>query len=132
MSQLNLDSYTVLDCEPLHDLKGHLINLLTELPHIMLGECKRSVSELLQHLLYSKKQNGYSGSDLRIALIETNKLVQFQYENIKKLLSTAVKMSECLYALCDKRTPKSVLQLYNTQLGFIMNFVKHFFLNLRR
>ncbi len=75
------------------------------------------MSELLQHLLYSKQQNGYSGSDLRIALIETNKLVQFQYgidENIKKLLSTAVKMSECLYASCDKWTPKSVLQLYNT------------------
>ena len=32
-SDLNLDQYTVLDCEPLHDLKGHLINLCKELPH---------------------------------------------------------------------------------------------------
>ena len=27
LSDLNLDEYTVLDCEPLHDLKGHLIHL---------------------------------------------------------------------------------------------------------
>ena len=32
----------VLDSELLHDLKGHLINLLTELPHILSGECKKS------------------------------------------------------------------------------------------
>ena len=29
---LNFSHYAVLDSEPLHDLKGHLINLLTELP----------------------------------------------------------------------------------------------------
>ena len=29
---VNLTEYTVLDCEPLHDLKGHLPHLLTELP----------------------------------------------------------------------------------------------------
>ncbi len=29
LSELNLNAYTVLDCEPLHDLKGHLINLLS-------------------------------------------------------------------------------------------------------
>ena len=116
LSQLNLGSYSVLDSEPLHDLKGHLINLLTEIPHLFSGECKRIVLELLEHLLFSKKQNGYSGSDLRIALIEANKLVNSQSDldvTIKELLSTAVKISECLYASCDKHSPKTVLQLYN-------------------
>ena len=32
IQETNLSQYTVLDCEPLHDLKGHLANLLTELP----------------------------------------------------------------------------------------------------
>ena len=115
LSELNLELYTILDSEPLHDLKGHLINLLTELPHILSGECKQLTSELLTHLLYSKKQNGYSGSDLRVSLIEANNLLQFQdvTEDIKLLMSTAVKMSECLYSCAEKRTPKSILQLYN-------------------
>ena len=52
LSDLNLGSYCVLDCEPLHDLKGHLINMLTELPHILSGEPKKRVSDLLE------QQNG--------------------------------------------------------------------------
>ena len=48
-SEINLHGYTVLDCEPLHDLKGHI-------PHILTGESKTCVCELLQHLLLSKKQ----------------------------------------------------------------------------
>ena len=55
------------------------------------------------------------GSDLRVALIEVNNLIQCQDvdEEIHLLLSTAVKISERLYSSCDKRTPKSILQLYN-------------------
>ncbi len=34
LTELNLDTYTILDCEPLHDLKGHLTNVLEELPNI--------------------------------------------------------------------------------------------------
>ena len=100
LSELNLESYTVLDSEPLHDLKGHLINLLTELPHILSGECKKLTKDLLENLLFSKKQNGYSGSDLRVALIEVNNLLQYQEvsDDVKVLLSTAVKISERLYS----------------------------------
>ena len=76
LSEINLDGYTVMDCEPLHDLKGHLINLLPEIPHVLAGENKRIVTELLQTLLLANKQNGYSGSDLRICLIELDCLVQ--------------------------------------------------------
>ncbi len=48
-------------------MKGHLINLLTEFPFILSGEHKKLVTELLQNILFCKKQNGYSGSDLRVA-----------------------------------------------------------------
>ena len=47
LSELGLLSYAVLGPEPMHDLKGHLINLLTELPHILSGKCKNVTSELL-------------------------------------------------------------------------------------
>ena len=114
LSELNLESYIVLDSEPLHDLKGHLINLLTELPHILSGECKKLTKDL-ENLLFSKKKNGCSGSDLRVALIEVNNLLQYQEvsDDVKVLLSTAVKISERLYSSDLKRTPKTVLQLYN-------------------
>ncbi len=56
LSKLNLGSYTIVDCEPLHDLKGHLINLFTELPFILYGEHKKIVTKLLQNILFSKKK----------------------------------------------------------------------------
>ena len=34
LDTLNLSRYEILDCEPLHDLKGHLYNLLPEIPHL--------------------------------------------------------------------------------------------------
>ena len=67
-------------------------------------------------MLFSKKQNGYSGFDVRIAVIDAHKHVHFSDdidETVKQLLSTAVKISQCLYASCGKRTPKTILQLYN-------------------
>lgn len=35
LTNLNLEHYKVLDSEPLHDLKGHLNNLLPEIPHLL-------------------------------------------------------------------------------------------------
>lgn len=32
LADTNLRDYTVLDCEPLHDLKGHIQNLIDEVP----------------------------------------------------------------------------------------------------
>ena len=97
LSELHLGSYIVLDCEPLHDLKGHLINLLTELPHILPNDCKTLTNNLLQHL--SKKQNGYSGSDLRVALIEVNNQFQEVNEDIKLLLATA--QNDCIQMMTN-------------------------------
>ena len=76
---------------------------------------KNLTKDLLENLLFSKKQNGYSGSDLRVALIEVNNLLQYQEvsDDVKVLLSTAVKISERLYSSDLKRTSKTVLQLYN-------------------
>lgn len=51
LSSLNLQRYEVLDCEPLHDLKGHLYNLLPEfvalLPSPLNEECKRILDSTL-------------------------------------------------------------------------------------
>ena len=96
-------------------MKGHLLNLLTELPHILDKPAKPACDDLLKHILFSKRENGFSGSDLRVAFIETYKLLFHQNVplDVKILLSTAVKVSEILYSGDDKATPKSILQLHN-------------------
>ena len=47
LSSLNLHHYTIIDCEPLHALKGHLHNLFAELPHILSGDLKDECQHIL-------------------------------------------------------------------------------------
>ena len=50
LSSLNLEKYEIVACEPLHDLKGHLINLITELPSILPpGETKTKCDHLIDN-----------------------------------------------------------------------------------
>lgn len=35
LAEMQVQRYSVLDCEPLHNLKGHLANLFTEIPCIL-------------------------------------------------------------------------------------------------
>ena len=47
---LNLSRYETMASEPLHDIKGHAINLITELPHLLLhGEAKDKCKALIDH-----------------------------------------------------------------------------------
>ena len=55
LTQVHLEGYAILDCEPLHDIKVHIDNLLQELPHILETELSNEVEELLQVDLWSKK-----------------------------------------------------------------------------
>ena len=75
LESLNLSEYTILDCEPLHYLKGHLKHLLTELPYILHGEPLELCQELLENVLISKREGGFTGADLRVALLEVYKLL---------------------------------------------------------
>ena len=63
LTQVHLEGYTILDCEPLHDIKGHIDNLLQELPHILETELSNEVEELLQVDLWSKKTKRLQASN---------------------------------------------------------------------
>jgi len=58
LSDLNLEQYTVLDCEPLHDIKGHLANLFEELPYILADEVRKKCEALLETNLSGEKVTG--------------------------------------------------------------------------
>ena len=47
LASLNLERYRILDCEPLHSLKGHLLNLFSELPNILSGKMKDDFTRIL-------------------------------------------------------------------------------------
>lgn len=46
LSDLNLEQYTVLDCEPLHDLKGHF-NMYKELPDLLTGDTRKTCENII-------------------------------------------------------------------------------------
>ena len=113
LSSLNLPRYEVLDCEPLHDLKGHLSNLLPEIPHLLPPGLKEQCQQLLTTTIQKQK---LSGATVRTAAIKLFlKLLQHEAANplVVRLVHTAVKISEIFYLSDSKRTPKTILQLYN-------------------
>jgi len=96
----------VLNCEPLHDIKGHLANLFEELPNILADEVRKP----------NLSGEKVTGADLyttskQVLLLLTNEGASSQ---LILLLTTIVKISEILYSDKEIRTPTRVLQLYNT------------------
>ena len=108
LTELHLEQYTILDSEPLHDLKGHLANLLEELPNILPDKQKEQVEQLCAAKLGVK----VSGAAMRATVICVLKNENAQ-DRILQLLKTIITVSKILYLDEVKRTPKQVLSLYN-------------------
>ena len=112
LSSLILHKYEVLDCEPLHDLKSHLYNLLPEIPSLLGPPLSLECQQLLDTTLPKQK---VSGAFLRVAAIKL--LIKLQNHTVDilllDLLNTIVRVSELLYSFDHKRTPKTILQLHN-------------------
>ena len=110
----NLQSYTILECEPLHDVKGHLSNILEELPYLLEIEHAVKCKELLDVDLFKKDTK--TGADYRLAAIHQLSLLHrlSAPHKVIKLMETVVVISELLYSDDSKRSPQTVLRLYNT------------------
>ena len=115
LGEMNLLKYTVLSFEPLHDLKGHIANLLGQLPTVITQPVVKSkVQDYLDN--FNKKPKLY-GSDYREALIQVM-LILVNYklnldDPLYVLISTLVKISEIVYSNDSRRTPRQCLQFYN-------------------
>jgi len=55
---LSNEQYTVLDCEPLHVIKGHLANLFEELPYILADKVRKKCEALLETNISREKVTG--------------------------------------------------------------------------
>ena len=113
LDSLNLTEYEVLDCEPLHDLKGHTNHLLKELPHLLESPLKEHCSTIVTTTV----PKPVSGVNLRVALVKVYlKLLEQPEVNqgVVELVGTLVHISQLLYFRDSAHTPKAILQLYNT------------------
>ena len=112
LSALNLDKYTVLDCEPLHDIKGHLENLFSELLLLLRPEVAAACSSILDVTVTKQKAKG---SDYRMAaiLVLLCLLEHSQEGSSLILMQTIVEIMMVMYSNDEKRTPKQILRLFN-------------------
>ena len=68
LTSINLEKYEIVASEPLHDVKGHAIHLITELPNILPpGDTKSKCIHLISCCLAKEKK---SGADLRRVVIQ--------------------------------------------------------------
>ena len=111
LTNLHLDRYEISLVEPLHDVKGHLSNLIDEA--ILTGEAKERVDAIANSVLGKETLRG---SDFRKGAILMLKALQDILPNsfVTTTLSTAVEM---LYSRPHKRTQQSMLRLHN--LSFV-------------
>ena len=119
LRSLNLEKYSVMPCEPLHDLKGHLNNLFEALPDILQSPLKEKIEIVIKNTI-AGKDSGHTGADLRVcavrvlaALIDARKAGCHVDTEVMQLMETVVKVSENLYADESKRSSRHILQLYN-------------------
>ena len=114
LEEISLKDYTIMDCEPLHDLKGHLSNLFEELPKLLDATLAQDVSAVLHADLGTKETK--RGGDYRLTLVHVLALLKRRTPPapILQLIKTALDISELLYAEDAKRSPKCILRLYNT------------------
>ena len=112
LTELCLENYEVSPVEPLHDLKGHLSNIIEELRVTLTGEVKEKVDIIVGSVLGKETLRG---SDYRKGSILILKMLQEFTPNspLTTLLSTAVEMTELLYCDPTKRRSQSVLRLHN-------------------
>ena len=113
LSSHNLQKYEILDCEPLHDIKGHFYNLLPELIALLPGPVQQECKAILDSTLVKDKTSGALFQAAAIKLLLKLHKTPSVDPMLLPLLITAVRILEILYLKDSKRTPKTVLQLYN-------------------
>lgn len=112
LESLGLERYEVVASEPMHDLKGHILNLIVELPQALPPSAMASCTHLIDCCLAKEKK---SAADLRRVAIQLYLLLKDQdcSSRVILLLQTIIKIGEILYSHDKHRSPRQLLQLHN-------------------
>ena len=132
LSSLNLDSYEIIASEPLHDIKGHIMNIITELPHILPpGDTAVKCTHLIDCCLSKEKK---SGADLRRTAIQLYLLLKDLEcsSKVVLLLQTIVKIDEISYSREHRRSPQGSCYSCTTHVGYTWSYAEIFSLHQKR
>ena len=115
----SLERYSILPCEPLHDVKGHLANVLTELQYHISGRTKEKYIDVLNATV---KRPTSRGCDWRNACVLLTAAMQNDEDcppRARQLLTNLTEISKIAYTSEQQRSPKMVLAL-------TLSLYKHF------
>lgn len=112
LASLHLSRFQIAPCEPLHDIKGHLSNVIEETLKTISGESLIKVTHVHDTVLST---DTLRCSDYRKAVVLMYlALWEAQPEApITHLFCTLVEITEILYSHESKRTPQAIVRLHN-------------------
>ena len=112
LNLLGLSNYEIVMIECMHDIAGHIDNLLEELPHHMSENDKSKITEIL--IVYNAEKEQKRCCDRRKILVTlTHALYGKINGKIHRLLKTLSEIQRILYLNDEFRTPKEILRLHN-------------------
>ncbi len=122
LASLRIDNYEISPTEPLHNLKGHLSNIIEEILVISIGKTHEAIAAVKRTVLC---KDTICCSDLRKAIIIILIYIELNAIStdtpITQLYRTAVKISCLLYSHDSDRTPKQsyayTITLFSTHIS---------------
>ena len=115
LEEINLQQYEISACEPLHDFKGHMANLVEEIKHMVVGNAKSEVTKVISVTL--GKDTLRCVDYQKAAILLSNVLHRTKATHgLCGLIDTAVEICQLMYAREEVRSPKVVLRLHNLTL----------------
>ena len=115
LEHLNLRDYEVSGVEPLHDFKGHMSNLLEELPFHVVGKANEELAVIKKSVLGKSTLRCVDYRKAAILVSQAFRKADVHVEaDIKTLVDTAVEICEIMYSQDNMRTQRNILRLHNT------------------
>ena len=112
LDNLHLDRYEICPSEPLHDIKGHLCNVIAETWKLLSGEALVRFQHICSTVL--GKDTLQCSDYRRAAILISLALKESEADDtIVEVFRTVVEINELLCANATKRSPKSILRLHN-------------------
>ena len=128
LKQLGLSRYELSMVECMHDIAGHIDNILEELPHHLKSEEKLIVNDILQ--VYYAEKNRKRCCDKRKILLYLTKALYLKINgNAYNLLKTLSEIQRILYLGDKSRNAKNILRLHLTCFRHFVYMKKVFRLN---
>ena len=113
LKMLGLSKYEFAMVECMHDIAGHIDNILEELPNHLKGDDKNKINEMLK-VYYAGKDKKRCCDRRKILLQLTQNLYHKIDGKAHKVIKTLSEIQRILYLGDDLRTPKQILRLHNS------------------